>query len=219
MKFGRYELASLVLVLSGFGAVASCYERLPAMVPVHWDLDAVANGFMPKPLGAFIGPITSAALFAIFLLLPHISPKGFRIESFLRTYRIMTLAIQLFLLVFLMAQLLADIGFAVPIRSIGMASIGALVIVLGNLMGKVRKNLFVGIRTPWTLANDEVWFRANRLGGWLMVLAGFVFATAGLLGRGGLIGVAALGSAAIVPVIYSYIVSRQLRHSEFNTRQ
>jgi hypothetical protein len=52
-----------------------------------------------------------------------------------------------------------------------------------------------------------------------MVLAGFVFAMAGLMGRGFLIGVAVLASAAILPVIYSYVVSRHVQRSELNTRQ
>jgi uncharacterized membrane protein len=219
MKFGKFELASLALVLSSFAAVAILYQRLPDIVPVHWGLSGEANRFAPKPWGPFIGPIMSAALFTIFLTLPYISPKGFRIEPFSRVYRIIQLTVQIFLFVLLLAQLLTGIGFAVPIRRVAMASTGVFIIVLGNLMGKVRRNFFVGIRTPWTLGNDEVWSRTHRLGGWLMVLAGFVFAMAGLMGRGFLIGVAVLASAAILPVIYSYVVSRHVQRSELNTRQ
>jgi uncharacterized membrane protein len=217
MKFGKYELASLVLVLSSFAAVALLYQQLPDIVPVHWGLRGEANRYAPKPWGPFVGPIISAALFTIFLTLPHISPKGFRIGPFFRAYRIIQLSLQIFLFAILVAQLLSGIGLAVPIGRVAIVSAGALIVVLGNFMGKVRKNFFVGIRTPWTLSNDEVWSRTHRLGGWLMVLAGSVFAIAGLIGRGILIGTAALSVAAVVPVIYSYIVSRQIERSELNT--
>jgi uncharacterized membrane protein len=219
MKFGKFELAGLVLVLSSFAAVAILYQQLPDIVPVHWGLRGEANRFAPKPWGPFVGPITSAALFILFLGLPHISPKGFRIEPFLRVYRFIQLTLQIFLFAILVVQLLAGTGLAVPIGRVVIVSAGALMAVMGNLMGKVRKNFFVGIRTPWTLSNDEVWSRTQRLGGWLMVLAGSVIVIAGLIGRGILIGIAALSAAAVVPVIYSYIVSRQVERSELKMRR
>jgi len=42
----------------------------------------------------------------------------------------------------------------------------------GQLHGKLRKNFFIGIKTPWTLASDAVWERAHRFGGWVFVAAG-----------------------------------------------
>ena len=56
-------------------------------------------------------------------------------------------------------------GQDVRINEMTFAAIGLMFIVLGNYMGKVRKNFFIGIRTPWTLASDEVWNRTHRLGG------------------------------------------------------
>ena len=51
-------------------------------------------------------------------------------------------------------------------------ALGALFVVLGNYMPKMRRNFFVGIRTPWTLADEDVWFRTHRLGGVLFVIGG-----------------------------------------------
>jgi len=217
MKFGKIELAGLMLVLAGFAVTALVYNQLPEIFPVHWSIHGEANGFASKPWGPFIVPLTGAAIFILFLLLPRISPDGFRMESFLTAYRTIQISVQLFLFVLLLASLLAGIGFAVPIGRVVTTSGGVLLIVLGNLMGKVRKNFHVGIRTPWTLANDEVWSRTHRVGGWLFVLAGLVFAITGLIGRGVLFGVAALVAAAVVPVIYSYVVSRQVQRSDVNT--
>jgi uncharacterized membrane protein len=51
-------------------------------------------------------------------------------------------------------------------------SLGYIFIGTGNLLGKVRPNFFVGIRTPWTLSDDDVWRRTHRAGGWGMVIIG-----------------------------------------------
>jgi uncharacterized membrane protein len=43
---------------------------------------------------------------------------------------------------------------------------------MGNVLGKVRRNFYVGVRTPWTLASDAVWEGTHRLAAWLFVVAG-----------------------------------------------
>jgi uncharacterized membrane protein len=77
-------------------------------------------------------------------------------------------------------------------------------------MGKLGKNFFIGIRTPWTLASDEVWFRTHRLGGKLFVLAGLLVFAAGVFGAGPFAPMAAIGAAALVSVVYSYLLYRRL---------
>ena len=45
---------------------------------------------------------------------------------------------------------------------------------LGNVIGKVRKNFYIGVRVPWTLASDRVWNDTHRLAAWVMVAAGVI---------------------------------------------
>jgi uncharacterized membrane protein len=89
-------------------------------------------------------------------------------------------------------------------------TIGVVFVVIGNYMGKVQRNFFVGIRTPWTLANEEVWLRTHRLAGKLFVASGVVLAVSSFFGPGLLIGVAFALVASFVPVIYSYVLHRKL---------
>jgi uncharacterized membrane protein len=56
------------------------------------------------------------------------------------------------------------------------AGLAVLMIVLGNFFGRIQPNWFIGIRTPWTLDNPEVWRRTHRVAAWLLVLAGVVTA-------------------------------------------
>ena len=52
--------------------------------------------------------------------------------------------------------------------------IGALLVVLGNIMPKMRRNAMFGLRTKWSMANDNVWQKSQRFGGITSVIAGFL---------------------------------------------
>ena len=87
-----------------------------------------------------------------------------------------------------------------------------LIALLGNVMGKVRRNFFVGIRTPWTIANEQVWNATHRF-------AAKTFFAGGLLGLIAVVfrapfwlPVTAIMVAAVVPVIYSLMLYKRLEH-------
>ena len=76
-------------------------------------------------------------------------------------------------------------------------------IALGNVMGKVRPNYFVGIRTPWTLASARSWEKTHRVGGRLFVVAGIALALASIIGRPeALVAVGVFGAASIAWLFY-----------------
>jgi uncharacterized membrane protein len=92
-------------------------------------------------------------------------------------------------------------------------AIGVMILVIGNQLGKSRSMYLVGIRTPWTLASEEVWVRTHRLGGKLMVVAGLAMIGAALLplpaGLLWTIPAVAIAIAAAVPIVYSYLLWRR----------
>ncbi len=53
---------------------------------------------------------------------------------------------------------------------------GLVILVLGIplLLGKVPPNALYGLRTRRTLADEEIWYRANRFAGLVLMLAGGV---------------------------------------------
>jgi uncharacterized membrane protein len=82
--------------------------------------------------------------------------------------------------------------------------------VLFNVMGKIRPNWFVGVRTPWTLSSKLSWDKTHRLAGWLSVLMGVLFAIVAFVHNAWTLGVMLSVDAAclIGIVIYSYLVYR-----------
>jgi uncharacterized membrane protein len=93
------------------------------------------------------------------------------------------------------------------------AAIGLMVAAIGNMFGKLRRNLYVGIRTPWTIMNDEVWERTHRLGGRIWFVLGLVLAVAGFVLPGWLCFIVLMtgliGSSLLV-VVYSAVIYQKL---------
>lgn len=210
MKLSRHDVFELFLIVVSFLIAAGLYSRLPQNVPTHWDIHGVANGFTPKPWGAFLGPMILVVLFIVLAVLPLISPRGFRMTGFKSVFRIIRTAIISFLFIITTASLLAAAGFPLPIGRIVTCSIGLLLAVLGNYMGKLTRNFFVGIRTPWTLASDEVWLRTHRLGGVTFTALGIFLIVLGILNSSMTWMLPAIIVATVIPVVYSFVLYRRM---------
>jgi uncharacterized membrane protein len=201
MKISRANLLSLALVVISFVIATATYSKLPELSPTR---------FTPKPWGPFVLPLTMVGVFLLFLVIPRISPRGYRVERFQGVFEITQVALLALLFLVNMLVLLVGLGVPVPVPRAARAGTGLLFVVLGNLMGKSTKNFFFGIRTPWTLASDEVWLRTHRLGGKLVVLAGLVLLASSLLGGGAVWFLVTIPVAVGIPVVYSYVLYRRI---------
>lgn len=210
MKLSQHTLINICLILAAFAFAAAMYHSLPESVPTHWNDHGIVNGYTPKPWGVFILPLAMLGIYLMFLIVPAISPSGFRINRFIRVYWILCTVTIGFLLVMTIFALLKAQGTSVPLNRVVNAGIGVLIIVIGNFLGKVTKNFFVGIRTPWTLASDEVWLRTHRLAGISFVIAGFVVLIAAALGYGGFWVAFIIVGAALISIIYSAVIYKRI---------
>jgi uncharacterized membrane protein len=203
-------VVSLVLVALGFAIAIALYDRLPDLIPTHWN-SAGRPSFTAKPIGPFVLPLTTAGVYLLLLVIPHISPRGYRVDGFLRVFAIVQLAIVAFLFFLTLVGLFSAAGLPLDVERSLHAGLGLLLVILGNFMGKLTKNFFIGIRTPWTLASDEVWLRTHRLGGKLFVLAGLALLLAALVGgSGGYTSLCIILVAVAIPAVYSYVIYRRV---------
>ncbi|HOZ55713.1 MAG: Immunity protein SdpI [Parcubacteria group bacterium ADurb.Bin316] len=168
----KTELPAILILLATVLSSFYFYAHFPEMVPTHWNFAGEVDGWGTRWQGAFIIPIMLVAMYALFLLLPILDPKKERYSQFAKTYHIFK---NLILIVLALVYFLASfngLGFNIPIQYTVPVIIGLLFIVMGNYMGKLKRNWFIGIRTPWTLSSEEVWNKTHRVGGYLFVLAG-----------------------------------------------
>jgi immunity protein, SdpI family len=204
---GATLLALLIIVVEILVSIGA-YPFLPALVPSHWDAAGQVNGTMPKWLNALLFPGMSLFLFLVLRGAMQIGPTLGQASSKRANKTIVNLilvGILLFMLVIQLTTTAIALGVPVDITFIISLALSALFIFLGNFMGKLRRNFWAGIRTPWTIASETVWERTHRLAGWLFVLAGLAgLATSFVpfLRIWGL--VAAIMLACFIPVGYSY---------------
>jgi uncharacterized membrane protein len=210
MKQTGTWIVALIFILVMLGVAVWIYPHLSGQAPVHWGAHGNVNGWMPRFWAAAIWPLAMAGMAVAYALLPVISPRRFEIKPFARTYGSIVLATLAFMLVVGTAALLAGAGYRVSVDLVAPVAVGALLMVIGNFMGKFRKNFFVGIRTPWTLTSDVVWERTHRFAGWLFVLAGAVWIVGGLLRASPAVLVVAVLVAMLVPAVYSYFLYRRV---------
>lgn len=190
------------------------FPFLPASVPMHWNAAGQVDGFAPKWVNAILFPLISIGLVVLVRGLMAISPKLDRQGQRANT-TIASIIIAGVLLLLLIVQLAATaIALKMPVDMTFVIdlAVALLFIVIGNFMGKIRRNLSgVGIRTPWTLANDTVWERTHRLGGWLFVAVGLLNVVLSFIPNLRIFGL--LGGmllVALVTTVYSYVVYQRV---------
>ncbi|SRR6266542_1443776 len=200
-----------VLVAIALAASAIAFSHLPARMPTHWGVHGEVNGWSSRAWGALVIPIVMAAIALLMRVLPKIDPRSENYPKFIGTYEGVFISVLVFMLAVHVILLAGALGYPVAIERWVPVGVGALFVVIGNLIPRARPNWFVGIRTPWTLSSDRVWEKTHRLGGYLFVVMGFIVALGGLFGTGllmpwmgGLI-----GAMALVLVVYSYVEWRR----------
>ena len=204
------DILGLLLVVAAFAVALSAYSGLPDPMPSHWNAAGQVNGWLPKFWGAFLIPILMAVMWLIFLVLPRISPKGFEMEPFLRAWGVLKVTVLGLTLLLEVLILRAAKHSGELSASVMFAGLGILFAVIGNLLGKVTRNFFVGIRTPWTLASEEVWNRTHRLAGKLFVVAGLAVVASAFVGGTVWTMLVAIGLASMIPIVYSYVLYKRI---------
>jgi uncharacterized membrane protein len=89
----------------------------------------------------------------------------------------------------------------------GMAwALGAFFVLIGLVMPRVRRNPWIGVRTPWTLTSDENWARTHRFAGYTMTAGGLAAIVATAAGSP-VLTVGAILAGALAPVVYSWRIA------------
>jgi uncharacterized membrane protein len=157
-----------------------------------------------------------AFIYAVFLVVSKLdpNPNKERCEEFGPVYLKFRTAI-IFIMVLIQALTgLYNIGYPVSIDTWVSVIIGCLFIYMGNFMAKVKRNWFVGVRTPWTISLENVWNKTNRAGGYLFVVWGFMMIATPFLSHT-FAAVALFGGAALAifgTFGYSYWPYRKEKH-------
>ena len=185
------------------------YGRLPDEMPVHWNGAGEVDGYGSKAMAVFGMPAFLALVNVACQFITLTDPKHDNTEGKVRT--LVFWLIPVISIVMNSVCLLVGLGEEISVERIAPLLVGIIFLIIGNYMPKVKQNYTIGIKVPWTLNSEENWRRTHRLGGWMFMLCGVAMMLSAVIAAEFFLGLM-LGiilAAAIVPMIYSYILYRK----------
>jgi uncharacterized membrane protein len=199
----------LVLAVLMLGIGLYSYPRMPDVVATHWNAQGVANGYGSRFQAVFTLPLITIVVAALLLFLPEIDPLKSNIEKFRKDFNGFMLAFALFFFYLHVLTTLLNLGFQFSLNQFLVPAFGIFIYACGVLLGKAKRNFFIGIRTPWTLSSDTVWAKTHVLGGLLFKISG-VIAILGILfpNLALLFLLAPLLAVSMIAIVYSYVLFR-----------
>jgi uncharacterized membrane protein len=210
LRFSPFDGLSFLVLAATLAVTSALYDSLPDPMPSHFGLSGAPDGWMPRATAAWLLPLAAAGVGAVSRLGPWIMPGPWRAE-------LRASAAPLPILAFALVAMLCGVHLLVlrasrepsPRLDGGIWVLGgALLAVLGRVMPRTKRNRLVGFRTRWSLASDENWERAQRVGAYAFALGGAAVALLGGLGFPALAFAALLLTGAI-PLVWSWTVARR----------
>ena len=195
-------ITSIVTILPMLIGVI-CWNRLPDVMATHFGLNNEANGFSSKAFAVFGLPAFLLALLWVGAFVTSRDPKKQNISPKVFS---LTLWIVPVLSLFVAAMMYPiNLGYKLDVIFFAELLLGLLFIIIGNYLPKARQNYTIGIKIPWTLANEENWNRTHRLAGYLWMIFGILMILIGVtrfVPAAWLIGIILM--TVLVPCIYSF---------------
>lgn len=205
-RFTKFDLAVFMLLLLPLVYTVIMYFQMPdGLFPSHFNAEGKADEYntLTNFLGLQLIPL-GVALFAYLFMKPSFYNQKYPVI----TLKKLTLALILF---YVSLDLFITYGATHKDNLSGDRVIGFLFGLLfafsGNLMHSLKPNYFIGLKTFWTIENEDNWRATHRLGSRVWLTGGIILALASLIVPTNYIRYTFLCIAAIlvlVPIIYSY---------------
>ncbi len=209
MKFRwRIELPQWLIIATMFIAAGVLWPTIPSRVPIHWNASGQADGFGGKFEGLLLMPLITIGLYLLLFFIPRIDPGRANYAQFAGAYLVVRYVVLVVDVGIYILTILAIKGVGIDMSRAVMSTTAVMFIVFGQVLGKIRPNWFVGVRTPWTLSSKRSWVRTHRVAGWLFTLSGILFLALAIIGIGAAmvwIMLSVLGVMVVFLVVYSYV--------------
>lgn len=149
------------LIFTALIVTAAAYPHLPEQIPTHWNIHGQPDDWHSRNW-AFLTAGVMAAVYFLLSAIPALV-RGRPLMARPHTYRWVVRAITGFFLAVHLATLAAQLKTHFgPLRLVA-ASTGVLFVAIGYVLPELKPNPYAGIRTPWTLADEETWRITHRL--------------------------------------------------------
>ncbi|RTL14113.1 MAG: DUF1648 domain-containing protein [Flavobacteriaceae bacterium] len=212
MEKFKKEIPFLAIALIPFAYLIYIWNRLPEKVPMHWNGAGEIDRYGDKKELLVTLFMLVGITYFVFLIIPSIDPKQ-KLQNMGNKLNNLRMILTLF-----MSSLAVFILYSVQQKTSNPAFvfsiIGLLFAFLGNYFKTIKPNYFIGIKTPWTLENEEVWKKTHLIGGKLWFVGGLLMAMTFVLPNDvqfyTFMGIVAV--ITIVPIVYSYLEFKKIKN-------
>lgn len=206
-RIDRLDLLAFGFIGASAVATAAVYDRLPDPMPTHYDLHGAPNGWMPRPIGAFLLPIMAVFIWALVRFGSGMLPPAWRERLESSPLSTVGLLVGGFLAALQAVMLQGALATPPHLGGGVWMIVGAFFVLLGLVLPRVRRNPWIGVRTPWSMTSDENWARTHRFAGYTMTAGGALAMLAALAGAP-MAGLSFILVGAFAPLLYSWYIAR-----------
>ncbi len=210
--FSKKEILPVALVVVAFIVGLLLYPDLPETMPSHWNAQGEVDAWSSKNFSVFFFPGLTLGVYLLMTFIPLVDPLRKNYAKFRMAYFWFRTIFIVFFVSLYFYTLWVGLGSEFNINYFILPATSALFILIGMFLPKIRKNYFVGIRTPWTIHSEEVWDKTHQFSGKLFVIAGMIALASIFFPKYSfLIFMAVILSAAVLSTASSYFIFRKVK--------
>ncbi|NMC56268.1 MAG: DUF1648 domain-containing protein [Eubacteriaceae bacterium] len=212
MKIDKLNISVLILSVLSFIGISIMYFYLPDTIPIHWNINGEVDNYGGKATIFLLGALP-AAMWLLMMFLPKIDPRRENYKLHAKAYEIIILSIILIFIALGWITVYAALGHSIKINLYIPLLIGILFIIIGNYMPTIKHNYFFGIRNPWTLANEVVWKKTHKAGGYAFIIMGIFFGLDAFIKSKALTiaSIIVIGILIIAVNVYSFLLFQKIK--------
>lgn len=182
------------------------WDTIPDQVPIHWGMDGQADQWGSKGILVFGLPIMMLGIHWLCIFAYTQDPKN-KTNSKKPLALVLWLSPVLSLVLFTLSYT-AALGMGPKVEILLPLILGAMFLIIGNLLPKCKQSYTLGIRLPWTLHSKENWNKTHRFAGRIWLIGGALIMASAVLNNL-LITVSLLIVMVLLPILYSYLYHRR----------
>ena len=158
----KKEILPIALIIVAFIVGLLLYPDLPERMPSHWNAQGEVDAWSSKNFSVFFFPGLTLGFYLLMTFIPLIDPLRKNYARFRMTYFWFRTIFVVFFVSLYFYTLWVSLGSELNINYFILPAMSALFILIGMFLPKIRKNYFVGIRTPWTIHSEEIWDKRHQ---------------------------------------------------------
>lgn len=197
-----------ILMFLPFAVTLIALPHLPDKIPAHYDFDHQVTRWGSK-YEALLYPLVTVLMGYFLLAMAKFAAKQ---EEHGENNKNVIITTGIFVLLlfnvlngyclytsFYRVEDLSSIPLDINQMIFGI--IGVLMVVVGNIMPKLRMNSVVGLRTRWSMKNEATWKKSQRIGGISFIIGGMLTIGTCIFLKGSLCIVSVLGIWSLLLII------------------